>query len=131
MNSATDKSRKVLGRGLSTLLPGRHIQTMPLDPVVAPVPAPEATPSRLPIDAIQANPLQPRTIFHAERLEELAASIRANGIIQPIIVRRQGDAYQIVAGEEAMASRETRQCRRGSGDGPRSCRSANAGARAD
>jgi ParB family chromosome partitioning protein len=43
--------------------------------------------------------MQPRTVFHADRLEELASSIRANGIIQPLIVRTQGDAYQIVAGE--------------------------------
>ncbi len=43
--------------------------------------------------------MQPRTVFRKERLEELAASIRANGIIQPLIVRRVGEAYQIVAGE--------------------------------
>jgi ParB family chromosome partitioning protein len=43
--------------------------------------------------------MQPRTAFHSDRLEELAASIRANGIIQPVIVRRHGQAYQIVAGE--------------------------------
>jgi len=43
--------------------------------------------------------MQPRTIFQPDRLEELAASIRANGIIQPLIVRRDGEKYQIVAGE--------------------------------
>jgi ParB family chromosome partitioning protein len=43
--------------------------------------------------------MQPRTSFNADGLEELAASIRANGIIQPIIVRRMGESYQIVAGE--------------------------------
>jgi ParB family chromosome partitioning protein len=53
----------------------------------------------LPIDAITPNPVQPRTVFRPERLQELAASIRANGIIQPLIVRRVGEAYQIVAGE--------------------------------
>jgi ParB family chromosome partitioning protein len=53
----------------------------------------------LPIDSITPNPVQPRTVFKPERLEELAASIRANGIIQPLIVRRVGEAYQIVAGE--------------------------------
>jgi ParB family chromosome partitioning protein len=56
-------------------------------------------PTRLPIDAIQPNPMQPRSVFNPDRLEELAASIRANGIIQPLIVRRHGDAYQLVAGE--------------------------------
>jgi ParB family chromosome partitioning protein len=53
----------------------------------------------MPIDAIAPNPVQPRSVFQPERLEELAASIRANGIIQPLIVRRVGDGYQIVAGE--------------------------------
>jgi ParB family chromosome partitioning protein len=57
------------------------------------------TQTRVPIHAIQPNPLQPRTLFQAEKLEELAASIRANGIIQPLIVRHRGDGYQIVAGE--------------------------------
>ena len=52
------------------------------------------------IDLIEPNSLQPRTNFDEERLEELAQSIRANGIIQPILVRRtDGDRYQLVAGE--------------------------------
>jgi ParB family chromosome partitioning protein len=96
MNNVSDKSRKVLGRGLSTLLPARPNR---IESAAAPSAALDSAPSRLPIDAIHANPLQPRTIFQAERLEELAASIRANGIIQPIIVRRKDDTYQIVAGE--------------------------------
>jgi ParB family chromosome partitioning protein len=58
-----------------------------------------ATPSKLGIEAIHPNPMQPRVVFQPERLEELAASIRANGIIQPLIVRRVGDQYQLVAGE--------------------------------
>jgi len=53
----------------------------------------------LPIGEIHANPLQPRSSFRADRLEELAQSIRANGIIQPIIVRKLEDHFQIVAGE--------------------------------
>ncbi len=98
MNNANDKTRKVLGRGLSTLLPARPAPAAQ-SPAIATATAPAPEPARLPIDAIHPNPLQPRTIFQADRLEELAASIRANGIIQPIIVRKQGDAYQIVAGE--------------------------------
>jgi ParB family chromosome partitioning protein len=43
--------------------------------------------------------MQPRTVFQPDRLQELAASIRAHGIIQPLIVREAGDDYQIVAGE--------------------------------
>ena len=51
------------------------------------------------IDLIDPNPLQPRRVFHNERLSELAQSIRTNGIIQPLVVRRLGDRYQLVAGE--------------------------------
>ena len=52
------------------------------------------------IDLIEPNSLQPRTNFDEERLEELAQSIRANGIIQPILVRRtNNDKYQLIAGE--------------------------------
>jgi ParB family chromosome partitioning protein len=77
-----------LGKGLSALLAPRSV----------PAQVPQA-PSSLPIDEIAPNPVQPRTVFQSDRLDELASSIRANGIIQPLIVRRHGDAYQIVAGE--------------------------------
>src|SRR5580658_481987 len=93
---SSDKQRKVLGKGLSALLPSRS-------PAAAAAPAPEAKtstpPARLPLSSIHANPMQPRTVFQADRLEELAASIRANGIIQPIVVRQYQEGYQIVAGE--------------------------------
>ncbi len=102
MNSANDKPRKALGKGLSALLPGRG--QPPVATAVATAPAPVAGPSTakpgtLPLGLIQPNPMQPRTHFNSDGLEELAASIRANGIIQPLIVRRMGDSYQIVAGE--------------------------------
>jgi ParB family chromosome partitioning protein len=48
---------------------------------------------------VQPNPLQPRNVFDQAKLDELAQSIQANGIIQPLIVRRQGDKFQIIAGE--------------------------------
>lgn len=93
---SSDKQRKVLGKGLSALLPSRS-------PAAAAAPAPEAKtstpPARLPLSSIHANPMQPRTVFQADRLEELAASIRANGIIQPIVVRQHQEGFQIVAGE--------------------------------
>ena len=86
-----DNTRKVLGKGLSALLPTR--------PPVTPVePAPEIT-SSIGIDQIDANPLQPRRLFQQERLAELAQSIVANGIIQPLVVRKVGERYQLVAGE--------------------------------
>ncbi len=54
---------------------------------------------RLDLDEIEPNPLQPRQDFDEHRLEELAQSLRANGLLQPIIVRRAGSKYQIIAGE--------------------------------
>jgi len=89
MNTGTDKQRKALGKGLSALLPSK----------AAAPPAQSSAPAHVAIRLIQPNPMQPRTIFQPERLEELAESIRANGIIQPLIVRRHGNEYQIVAGE--------------------------------
>jgi ParB family chromosome partitioning protein len=81
---------------LGSLLPTRTT------PPVAPPPEPpteEGQAKNLPITLIDPNPLQPRRIFQAERLAELAQSIRSNGIIQPLVVRRSGDRYQLVAGE--------------------------------
>ena len=88
----TDTTRKALGKGLAALLPTRP-------PTVPPAPAREETALNVPIDSIDANPLQPRKVFQGERLAELAQSIRANGIIQPLVVRKAGDRYQLVAGE--------------------------------
>lgn len=53
----------------------------------------------LPIDIVFPNNEQPRTIFDEEKINELAESIRSHGILQPIIVRKNGDVYEIVAGE--------------------------------
>jgi ParB family chromosome partitioning protein len=54
---------------------------------------------RIPVTQIDPNPLQSRTIFQAEKLGELAQSIKANGVIQPLIVRWHENRYQLVAGE--------------------------------
>ena len=93
MSTGAEKSRRPLGRGLSALLPTRTATSAP------PSAGQAVPPNTVSIDAIAPNPLQPRTVFQPERLEELADSIRANGIIQPLIVRRSGQNYQIVAGE--------------------------------
>jgi ParB family chromosome partitioning protein len=102
MTNAKEPSRKALGRGLSTLIPAnRTAQTTTAEP--APLrPAPAPGPLRLPIDEIHPNPLQPRSSFSPEGLQELAQSIRENGIIQPLIVRRARDGYQLVAGERRL-----------------------------
>jgi len=90
----TENPRKALGKGLSALLPTRPTN----QPVPPPAPHEEVALS-IPIDSIDPNPLQPRRMFQSERLSELAQSIRANGIIQPLVVRRSGERYQLVAGE--------------------------------
>jgi ParB family chromosome partitioning protein len=95
MSTGTDKTHRPLGKGLSALMAPRA--ATPLTPQAQPI-APE-NPSSLPIDSVNPNPVQPRSVFLSDRLEELAASIRANGIIQPLIIRRHGEGYQIIAGE--------------------------------
>jgi ParB family transcriptional regulator, chromosome partitioning protein len=99
MSDAAEKQRKALGRGLSALLPGRSSGQTSTATATAPIGPSAAPPSTLPVEAIQPNPMQPRVVFQPERLEELAASIRANGIIQPLIVRRHEAQFQLVAGE--------------------------------
>jgi len=96
------EKRKALGKGLSALLPSRPTSAAPTPAVAAPPPEPE-NPTTLPITQIHTNPSQPRTIFNADKIEELAQSIRANGIIQPLIVRRMGpDKYELIAGERRL-----------------------------
>lgn len=100
MTKNIEHPRKALGRGLNALLASR---TAPKSDVPAPAEtpaAPAADPvSSLPIALIDPNPLQPRIVFDPQRLQELADSIRANGIIQPLVVRPSGARYQLVAGE--------------------------------
>jgi ParB family chromosome partitioning protein len=94
-----DNSRRALGKGIGALLPTRN-PTPPAVPAAPPQPV-ENLELTLFIDPqlIDPNPLQPRRLFQSERLNELAQSIRANGIIQPLVVTRKGDRYQLVAGE--------------------------------
>ena len=87
-----DTTRRALGRGLGSLLP--TWPTMSHQEISR-----EEADRSLPIDLIDPNPLQPRRVFQSERLSELAQSIRTNGIIQPLVVRRSGDRFQLVAGE--------------------------------
>ena len=82
------EKRPALGRGLSALIPD--------------TPAPAAASDRsldVDTDLLRPNKFQPRTHMDDERIEDLARSIRANGIIQPIVVRRVEKGYEIIAGE--------------------------------
>jgi ParB family chromosome partitioning protein len=91
------EQRKVLGKGLSALLPSRSTPTPAVD--LAPV---ESRPGSIRIDQIEPNPLQPRTIFDPGRLQELANSIETNGILQPLLVRRKGSQFELIAGERRL-----------------------------
>jgi len=91
--------RKALGKGLAALLPEPEAP--------APAPAVAESTAEVPIDALEPNPFQPRTVFEPARLQELAASLRQTGMVQPILVRRHGGSYQIIAGERRWrAARE-------------------------
>jgi ParB family chromosome partitioning protein len=84
-----------LGRGLSSLL-GEVAQEAPVSGGVAPA---RGGIQMMPVSSIEPHLDQPRRHFDEEALEELAASIRQRGLIQPIVVRPHGHRYQIVAGE--------------------------------
>jgi len=81
------EKRPALGRGLSALIPD------------APIQVPSDRPLEVDTDLLRPNPNQPRAHVDETRLDELARSIRANGIIQPIVARRVGERYEIIAGE--------------------------------
>jgi ParB family transcriptional regulator, chromosome partitioning protein len=93
-----DNSRKALGKGLGALLPTRPVPAAP-PPVATAEPVQPEHVTEVAIDLIDANPLQPRRVFEKGRLDELAQSIRTNGIIQPLVVRKADDRYQLIAGE--------------------------------
>jgi ParB family chromosome partitioning protein len=98
MSNPHDNPRRALGKGLSALLPPRGPATAERQ-APAPTTQHEAGVLKVPIDQIDPNPMQPRSVFQAGRLSELTQSILANGIIQPLVVRRAGSRYQLVAGE--------------------------------
>jgi ParB family chromosome partitioning protein len=100
VNTLPDKQRKALGRGLSALLPQRIASAIPTNPVDT---APDsAKVSSIRIEDIHPNPLQPRTVFDAGHLEELANSIETHGIIQPLLIRRKDHQYELIAGERRL-----------------------------
>jgi len=82
-------SKRALGKGLNSLIPQYD----------EPEHGPDSSVSTVPINRIRVNPDQPRKTFNEEALKELADSIKEQGIIQPIIVEKDGSEYNIVAGE--------------------------------
>ncbi len=88
----TATRKRGLGRGLDALLGGA--------PAGRETVAGDGELRQLPVDIIRRGKYQPRSVIQAERLEELADSIRAQGVVQPIVVRPIGDGqYEIIAGE--------------------------------
>src|SRR6202140_602341 len=79
------EKRPALGKGLSALIPD--------------APEPRLGPLEVDVDRLSPNALQPRGLVDDERLANLPRSIKSNGVIQPIIVRKVGDRFQIIAGE--------------------------------
>ena len=89
-------AKAALGKGLGALISAR-----PASPIVSPTPAPESGErvQLVPIDQVASSPFQPRTVFRDEMLQELVDSIKVHGIIQPLIVRRRGEKFELIAGE--------------------------------
>ncbi|HTB97449.1 MAG TPA: ParB/RepB/Spo0J family partition protein [Terracidiphilus sp.] len=103
--SATDPKRRALGKGLDSLLPRVHA-------VASPAPAASAEseggkPREIPTEQIDRNPFQTRGQMDSEALQELAASIQANGVVQPILVRPLASGrFQLIAGERRWRASE-------------------------
>jgi ParB family transcriptional regulator, chromosome partitioning protein len=100
------KQRRALGKGISTLLPPREAPASGLQEAATATAVATEWPEHfedfqsIPLEQLRPNQEQPRELFDAEKLEELAQSIQANGLIQPITVRRENNGtYTIIAGE--------------------------------
>ncbi|MCX5702685.1 MAG: ParB/RepB/Spo0J family partition protein [Candidatus Omnitrophica bacterium] len=81
--------RKALGKGISALIPEKVLGR-------------EEKIIYVPIEQIRPSPFQPREVFDNQNIEELAQSIKEKGIIQPLLVRRKGDHYELIAGERRL-----------------------------
>jgi len=110
--STQQKNKPRLGRGLSSLI---SISELPVEAEVTPKPTtpashppttpsshPPTSPTELPLSQVHPNPHQPRRSFDENSLAELAASIKSTGLIQPILVRKVGQQYQLIAGERRL-----------------------------
>lgn len=84
------KKKPALGRGLGSLMGEAQSETGYVD---------KKEETKVSIDKINPNPNQPRTHFNETLLNELADSIRENGVLQPLLVRKKGEGYEIIAGE--------------------------------
>ena len=90
-----ERPQRRLGRGLDALIP-----TGPAGPSIESAAGSDL--QRIRISRIRPNPYQPRREFDESEMAELAASLKASGLLQPITVRRRGDAYELVTGERRL-----------------------------
>jgi len=88
-----NSQHKALGRGIGALIPGAGSAS-------APVAAVDAGPARIPLDSIEPNPDQPRRVFDPDHLARMAQSMSRHGVLQPVVVRRSGNRYQLICGEQ-------------------------------
>lgn len=87
--------RKALGKGISALIPDQEAKLEAI--------------TLVPVEQIKPNPLQPREYFDPENMENLIQSIKEKGVIQPILVRRKGDHYELIAGERRLRAVQSLQ----------------------
>jgi ParB family chromosome partitioning protein len=80
-----------LGRGLEGLIPQGVKESLGTEKII-----------RLPVDEISSNPRQPRKRFDEEKIKALSSSIRHDGLLQPIVVRKNGDRYELIMGERRL-----------------------------
>jgi ParB family chromosome partitioning protein len=98
---ATDTKRRALGKGLDSLLPRVPASVAPA------LEGEGGKPREIPLDQIDRNPFQTRSHVNAEQLAELAASITANGVVQPVLVRPLANGrFQLIAGERRWLASE-------------------------
>ena len=94
--------RNALGRGLGALLPSSSQRVDSANVIAEPAPRPDfpsERPPTLAVDLIDPNPDQPRRVFDVDRLDTLARSISRSGLLQPVVVRRAGQRYELIVGE--------------------------------
>lgn len=87
------KRKKALGRGLESLLPSISMEEKASE---------NGTPAEIPVDAIDPNPFQPRIDWNEDELSSLAESIKQQGILQPIVLRKHDSRYELIAGERRL-----------------------------
>jgi len=93
------EKRSVLGKGLSALIPD-HIEG-----TESSIPSREV--KAIPVQQVMRNSLQPRMEYEPDKLEELKASIREKGVLQPILVRPKNGGYEVVAGERRLRAAQS------------------------